>query len=34
VYVVRGGRRFFKASDVQFLEQTIDAIWARVERSR
>lgn len=34
VYIVRGGRRFIKASDVQFLAETIDAIWARVERSR
>jgi TolB protein len=34
VYVVRGGRRFVKMEDVQFLSQTIDAIWARVERSR
>jgi TolB protein len=34
VYVVRGGRRFVKASDVQFLSDTIDAIWTRVERAR
>ena len=34
VYVVRGGRRFIKASDVQFLSGTVDAIWARVERTR
>jgi TolB protein len=34
VFVVRGGKRFVKADDVQFLSQTIDAIWARVERSR
>jgi len=34
VYVVRGGKRFVKADDVQFLSQTIDAIWTRVERSR
>ncbi len=32
VYVVRGGRKYVKADDVQFLSQTIDAIWARVER--
>jgi hypothetical protein len=34
VYVVRGGRQFVKASDVQFLADTVDAIWSRVERSR
>jgi TolB protein len=34
VYVVRGGRRYVNAADVQFLSQTIDAIWSRVERSR
>jgi Tol biopolymer transport system component len=34
VYVVRGGRRYLKAADVQFLAETTDAIWARVERSR
>jgi hypothetical protein len=34
VYVVRGGRRFIKASDVQFLSDTVDAIWTRVERWR
>jgi hypothetical protein len=34
VYVVRNGRRFIKASDVQFLIETVDAIWARVERGR
>ena len=34
VYVVRGGRRYVKAADVQFLAETMDAIWARVERSR
>ena len=32
VYVVRGGRKYVKPEDVQFLSQTIDAIWARVER--
>jgi len=34
VYVVRGGKRFVKTSDVQFLADTMDAIWTRVERSR
>ena len=34
VYVVRGGRRFVKAADVKFLADTMDAIWARVERAR
>jgi TolB protein len=34
VFVVRGGRRFIKASDVQFLSETVDAIWTRVVRSR
>jgi len=34
VYVVRGGRRFLKPADVQFLADTMDAIWTRVERSR
>jgi TolB protein len=34
VYVVRGGRRYVRAEDVQFLSQTMDAIWTRVERSR
>jgi TolB protein len=34
VFVVRGGKRFVKAADVQFLSDTIDAIWARVERAR
>lgn len=33
VYVVRGGRPFIDADDVQFLAQTVDAIWARVEAS-
>lgn len=33
VYVVRGDRRYLKTSDVQFLSDTIDAIWARVEHS-
>jgi len=34
VYVVRGGRKYVRAEDVQFLSQTIDAIWTRVEHSR
>lgn len=34
VYVVRNGRKFVKAEDVQFLSQTVDAIWTRVERAR
>ena len=34
VYIVRGGRRFVDAQDVQFLTETVDAIWTRVERSR
>jgi TolB protein len=33
VYVVRGGRRYVNADDVRFLAETVDAIWARVERS-
>jgi hypothetical protein len=34
VYVVRGGRKYVKPADVQFLMDTCDAIWARVERGR
>jgi hypothetical protein len=34
VFVVRGGRRFIDRTDVQFLADTVDAIWARVERGR
>jgi TolB protein len=34
VYVVRDGRRFVSQEDVTFLTATVDAIWARVERSR
>ena len=34
VYVVRAGRRYVKGEDVEFLAQTVNAIWARVERSR
>ncbi len=33
VYVVRGGKRYLKAEDVQFLSDTVSAIWARVEKS-
>ena len=33
VYVVRGGKRYVKAEDVQFLSDTVSAIWARVEKS-
>ena len=34
VYVVRGGRRYVKRSDVQFLLDTCEAVWTRVEKSR
>ena len=34
VYVVRGGQRFVKPSDVQFLSDTCDAIWSRSEKAR
>jgi hypothetical protein len=34
VYVERGGRRYRSAADIQFLSDTVDAIWTRVERSR
>jgi TolB protein len=34
VYVVRGGRRYLRAADVQFLADTVDAIWTRVEKAR
>ena len=34
VYVVRGGRRYLKATDVAFLSDTVRAIWSRVEGSR
>jgi hypothetical protein len=34
VYVVRGGKRFLKAEDVKFLGDAVQAIWARVEKSR
>ena len=33
VYVVRGGKRYLKAEDVQFLSDTVKAIWTRVEKS-
>jgi len=31
VYVVRGGTRYVRAQDVDFLSRTVDAIWSRVE---
>ena len=34
VYVVRGGRRHVSRADAEFLAQTVDAIWGRVERGR
>ncbi len=34
IYVVRAGHRYINSQDVQFLAQTVDAIWTRVERSR
>jgi TolB protein len=34
VQVVRGGRRYTRREDVDFLAATVDAIWARVERAR
>ena len=34
IYVVRGGRRYVKAADAQFLLDTVDATWTRVEKSR
>lgn len=34
VYVVRGGKRFIKAADVQFLSDTCEAVWTRVQNSR
>lgn len=33
VYVVRGGRPFVSAEDVDFLHRTVDAIWERVADS-
>ncbi len=34
VYVVRDGRRYVNAADARFLDETVDAIWTRVERGR
>jgi hypothetical protein len=34
VYVVRGGKKFVKPADVQFLRDTCDAVWTRVEKAR
>ncbi|HXT68688.1 MAG TPA: CehA/McbA family metallohydrolase [Vicinamibacterales bacterium] len=34
VYVIRGGRRFVKATDAQFLADTCEAVWTRVQNSR
>jgi TolB protein len=34
VYIVRDGRRYVNPADVRFLAETVDAIWARVERGR
>ena len=34
VYVVRAGHRYVKPDDVRFLDQTVAAIWSRVEQSR
>ena len=34
VYVVRGGKRFVKAADVQFLADTCEAVWTRVQNAR
>jgi hypothetical protein len=34
VYVVRGGKKYVKPADVQFLMDTCDAIWTRVEKGR
>ena len=34
VYVTRDGRRYLKAEDVQFLLETVNAIWTRAEKSR
>ena len=34
VYVVRNGRKYVKAADVQFLADTVEAVWTRVEKSR
>jgi len=34
VYIVRGGKPHVEAKDVDFLSQTVDAIWTRVDRGR
>jgi hypothetical protein len=34
VYIVRGGKAPRRAQDVEFLSQTVDAIWSRVDRGR
>jgi TolB protein len=34
VYILRGGKRHVEAKDVEFLSQTVDAIWSRVDRGR
>ena len=34
VYIVRGGKRHVEPQDVEFLSQTVDAIWSRVDRGR
>jgi hypothetical protein len=34
VYLTRGGRRYLKAEDVQFLLETVNAIGTRVEKAR
>src|SRR5262249_3864781 len=34
IYVVRGGKKYVRAGDVQFLSQTMDAICTQVDRAR
>jgi TolB protein len=34
VYVVRDGKHFVKAADVQFLSDTCEAVWTRVQNAR
>jgi TolB protein len=34
VYVVRGGQRFVNAEDAQFLADTCEAVWTRVQNAR
>ena len=34
VYVVRDGKRYVKTADVQFLSDTVEAVWTRVEKAR